>query len=97
LGPGPGVLLADGSRVRQNPTPFTSLLLLIFFFLNGYRFEVFGIEDLAAIEAFNVFHSVAPGNDLGTGVLTSGLHKARLRIYSNEADALVKGLPVIFF
>jgi hypothetical protein len=58
---------------------------------NCDRFEVFGFEDLAAVLAFQVFHSIAPGDDFGTVVLARVLHKARLRIYSNEPDTLVKG------
>jgi len=65
-------------------------LLVVFF--NCYGFEVLGFEDLAAIQAFQVFHAIAPGDDLGTVVLARVLlHKARLRIYSNELETLVKG------
>ena len=71
---------------------------LLVVFLNCDGFEVFGFEDLAAIQTFQVFHAIAPGDDLGTVVLARVLlHKARLRIYSNEAQALVKGICVYFF
>jgi hypothetical protein len=33
---------------------------------------------LAAIQALDVIHAVAPGNDLGAVMFTSCLHKARL-------------------
>src|SRR5262249_37503912 len=73
----------------------SGMLLVVFF--DCYVFEVLGFKDLTAIETFDVLDAVTPGDDLGTVVLTSGLHNARLRIYSNEAETLVKGLPDIFF
>ena len=69
-------------------------LLVVFF--NCYGFEVFGFEDLAAIQALQVFHPIAPGDDLGTVVIAWVLHKARLRIYSNDPEGLVKGFLVYF-
>jgi hypothetical protein len=72
-----------------------ALIVVVF---NGYGFEVFGFEDLAAVQAFQVFHAIASGDDLCTVVLASvRLHKARLRIYSNEPDTLVKGAAHYFF
>ena len=50
---------------------------LLVLFLNCYGFEVLGFENLAAIETFNVLHAVTPGDDLRTGVVTSGLHKSK--------------------
>jgi hypothetical protein len=70
--------------------------LLVFLF-NCYWFEVFGFEDLPAIQTFDVLDAIASGDYLCLGVLTSVLHKARLTIYSNEADAGVKGATANFF
>ena len=58
--------MADGSAY---PT-------LLFVFLYFYGFKVFGLEDLSAIEAFDIVDSVSSGNHLGAGVLTSGLHNS---------------------
>jgi hypothetical protein len=49
-------------------------LFLFFFDLHG--FKVFGLENLAAIQALDVIHAVAPGDDLGTGMVASGLHNS---------------------
>jgi hypothetical protein len=69
---------------------------LFFLFLSRYGFEVLSFENLTAIQALQVFHPVAPGDDLCTAVFTNLLHKARLRIYSNEPESLVKGLFAYF-
>ena len=53
---------------------------LLFLFLNRHLFEVLGFENLTAVQALDVVHTVAPGDYLGSVVLTSGLHKARLCI-----------------
>ena len=47
-------------------------LLLFFFDFDG--FQVFGFEDLAAVETFHVVDAVSSSNHLGAGVVTSGLH-----------------------
>ena len=47
---------------------------LFFVFLDLYGIEVFILEDQVAIETFQVVHAISPGDDLGTGVLASGLH-----------------------
>jgi hypothetical protein len=52
---------------------------LFLFVLDFYRFKVLSFEDLAAIETLDVVHSVSPGDDLGTVMLTGGLHKTTLR------------------
>jgi hypothetical protein len=52
-------------------------LFLVLFDL--HRFKVFGLENLAAIQALDVVHAVAPGDDLGTGMVTNGLHTLRFR------------------
>ena len=93
---------SEGAKFRQAPRHTKragdappALLVLLF---NCYGFEVLGFEDLAAIQAFQVFHAIAPGDDLGTVVLARVLlHKARLRIYSNELETLVKGDLHYFF
>jgi hypothetical protein len=47
---------------------------LFFVILNFHLLEIFGLEDLAAIETFYVIDPVSAGDDLGARVLTSGLH-----------------------
>jgi hypothetical protein len=47
---------------------------LFFLILDFHGFEVFGFEDLTAVETFDVIHAVSAGDDLGARVLTSGLH-----------------------
>ena len=47
---------------------------LFFLILNFHGFKIFGLEDLAAIETFNVVDPVSAGDNLGARVLTSGLH-----------------------
>jgi hypothetical protein len=39
--------------------------LIVFFFFDGDGFQVLGLEDLTAIQAFHVIHAVAPCDDLG--------------------------------
>jgi hypothetical protein len=39
---------------------------LLVFFVGGNRLQIFGFEDLSAIEALNVIDAVTPGNDFGT-------------------------------
>ena len=71
-----------------------ALVVVVF---DSHRFEVFSFEDLAAVQAFQVFDTIPSGNHLCTVVLASVLHKARLTIYSNDSQGLVKGLYVYFF
>jgi hypothetical protein len=52
-------------------------LLFVLFYLHG--FKVFGFEDLEAVQAFDVVDAVAPGDDLGAGMVASGWHKQRFR------------------
>lgn len=40
--------------------------------------EIFGLEDLPAIEAFDVFDAIAAGDHHGLLVFTGGLHIKRL-------------------
>jgi len=64
---------------------------LVLFFVGFHGFQVFGFEDLMAIETFQVVHAVSTGNDLGAGMLTSGLHKQRVdESYSIRARGVVK-------
>jgi hypothetical protein len=52
-------------------------LVLVFLYFDGL--EVFGLEDLTAVQTLHVIDAVTPGNDLGTDVVASGLHKTTLR------------------
>jgi hypothetical protein len=52
---------------------------LFFLFLYFHGLKVLSLEDLMAIQAFDVVHAVSSGDDLGAGMLTRGLHKATLR------------------
>ena len=64
---------------------------LFLFFLDLHGLEIFGFEDLPAIQAFEVVHAVASGNHLGTGMVASGLHKQRLdEVYFNRLRVVVK-------
>jgi hypothetical protein len=49
---------------------------LFFLILNFHLFEIFGFEDLPAIETFNIINALSAGDDLGARVLTSGLHNS---------------------
>ena len=49
---------------------------LLFLLLNFDGLKIFGFEDLAAIETFNVVDPVSAGDDLGARVLTSLLHNS---------------------
>jgi hypothetical protein len=65
-----------GLLVRGHGTSARRELLLVLF--HHYRFEVFGVKNLSAIETFDVVHAIAAGDDLRTVVLTGGLHKTAL-------------------
>ena len=54
--------------------------MLLLFGLGGHRFEVFGFEDLPAIEAFDVVHAVSTGEDDCFLMLAGGLHNQHLEI-----------------
>jgi hypothetical protein len=49
---------------------------LFFLILDFHGFKIFGFEDLAAIETFDVVDAVPAGDYLGARVLTSGLHNS---------------------
>ena len=46
--------------------------------LDFHGFKIFGLEDLTAVPAFHVIHAVSPGDHLGAGMVTSGLHNQRI-------------------
>jgi len=50
---------------------------LFLFFLDFHGFQVFGFEDLTAVQTFNVVDAVSSGDDLSTGMVASGLHTLR--------------------
>jgi hypothetical protein len=71
---------------------------LFFFFLNLHGFDVFGLEDLLAVQTFQVVHAVSPGDDLGSGMLASGLHKQGLdEIILTARRAMSSPLPQLKF
>jgi hypothetical protein len=47
---------------------------LLFVLVGGHRFQIVGFYDQTAVETLDVIDAVAPGDNHGTGVLTSGLH-----------------------
>jgi hypothetical protein len=52
---------------------------LLFFVFGSDGFQIFGFDNQTAVETLDVIHAVAPGNNYGAVVLTSGLdglHKA---------------------
>lgn len=52
---------------------------LFLVFLDFHWLKVFGLEDLAAIKALEIIDTVSAGDDLGAGMVASGLHKPTLR------------------
>ena len=70
---------------------------LFFVVLDFHGFKVFGLEDLATIQTFDVIYAVSSGNYRGPVVVTSGLHNQRLdETYSIQVQRLVKPLRNIF-
>lgn len=63
---------AERAGARHWWTREALTLLLFFVYLHG--FEIFGLEDFPAIEAFEVIDTVPTGDHLGAGMVTSGLH-----------------------
>jgi hypothetical protein len=45
--------------------------------LDGNRLEIFGFEDLPAVETFDVVHTIAAGDDYCSFMLAGGLHRER--------------------
>jgi len=66
---------------------------LVFVCLNGDWFEIFGFEDLLAIEAFHIVHTVAAGDNYGSVVLAGCLHTKRpeIRIILTRQRQLSRG------
>ena len=58
---------------------------LVFVCLNGDWFEIFGFEDLLAIEAFHIVHTVAAGDDYRFLVLAGRLHSGLHNRHSIQA------------
>ncbi len=64
---------------------------LFLFFLDFHGFKILSLEDLTAVQAFHVIHAVSPGDDLGAGMVTNGLHNQWIdEIHSNHVEMLVK-------
>ena len=64
---------------------------LFLFVLDFHGFKVLCLEYLPAIEAFQVFDALSPGDHLGAGMFTSGRHNKRLdEVYFTRAQAYVK-------
>jgi hypothetical protein len=65
---------------------------LFFVSLGGHRLEIFGFEDLAAIETFHVIHPIAACDDDGSLMVAGGRHKSTLRDtnYFSEPEGSVK-------
>ena len=64
---------------------------LVFVCLNGDWFEIFGFEDLPAIEALHVIDTIAPGDDCCLFMLTGCSHTENWDTnYSNDPGGCVK-------
>jgi hypothetical protein len=64
-----------------------------------YGFEIFGLEDLSAVETFDIIHAIAPGDELGSLVFAEGLHKIqrsgiRIILMAGKTVSRVRG-PVL--
>jgi hypothetical protein len=62
------------SRLRVDKVPAGILFLVV---LDFHGFKVFGFEDLAAIQTFDVIDAVSAGDDLGAVMVTNGQHKTQ--------------------
>jgi hypothetical protein len=67
--------------------------LVVFVVGGGYGFQVFGFENLIAIEASYIVHTVAPSHDFRASVI-AGLHKKGDYPHSKHAGLVVKPLKV---
>jgi hypothetical protein len=47
---------------------------LLFFRFNRHRLQIFGFEDLPAVDALDVIHTIATRDDRRVLVLTGGRH-----------------------
>jgi hypothetical protein len=63
---------------------------LFFFLFHLDGFEIFGLEDLAAVETLDIVDAIATGNHLGTGVIAGNHNSACDEAYSIRAHASVK-------
>ena len=72
--------------------------LRLVFRLDRDRLEILGLEDLPAVETFDVVHTIAAGDDYCFFMLAGGLHRERsgLRMedtdFFNDPDSDVKGI-----
>jgi hypothetical protein len=53
-----------------------SVFKLFLFFLGFHGFQVFGLEDLPAVQAFYVVDAFSSGQNQGMSVRTGGLHNS---------------------
>src|SRR3569623_1309415 len=70
---------------------------LFFFCFGGDRLQIFGFEDLLAVEAFEKVHTVAAGDDYRFFVLAGCLHTKwpEIRIILTRPNGVSRGLGVI--
>lgn len=54
--------------------------------VNGYRFEVVGLEDLAAVAALNVIDAVPARDHVSSLMVALGFHTARVIPYFMQRD-----------
>jgi hypothetical protein len=74
-------------RVRR------ALLFLVF---DGNRLQIFGFEDLAAVQTLYVIDPITPGEDYGAGMLTNALHNQYGK-YSTGGKNPVKSPAASFY
>jgi hypothetical protein len=74
---------------------------LFVFSLDGNRLEIFGFEDLPAVETFDVVHAIAAGDDYCSFMLAGGLHRERsgirIILMIGEAVSRVCGPVLVSF
>jgi hypothetical protein len=70
---------------------------LFFFRVGCYGFQIFGFEDLLAVEAFDKVHTVAAGDDYGFFVLAGCLHTKwpEIRIILTRPGGVSRGFRAI--
>jgi len=62
---------------RRAAAPREKERLLLVLVFDGNLFQVLGFENLTAVKTLYVLDPVTSGDDLGTGMFTSSLHRAR--------------------
>ena len=72
--------LPGGAGSQRNGSRGGGWPRLFFLVFNGHRFEIFGFEDLPAIQTFNVVDAVPARDHLRSLVVTGGLHKKETEI-----------------